>query len=92
MSGEFDSFLKWYTRTIDAKSAEYLERKKYWTEALAVGSQSWIQKMKGRIGSNRLRALDVEEKITKASSAAYREAGKRTKQLVRETPAPYALY
>jgi putative transposase len=94
MSGETDSFLKWYKKTTDAKSDEYMERKKYWTEALAVGSQAWIQKMKGRVGSNRLSAVEDVEDMARSKKPAipYSHKKSRSKRLLRENPAPYSLY
>ena len=93
MQGESENFQKWYTRTINAKSDEYMERHKYWTEALAVGSKDWILKMKGKVGSNRLRALDVEEKTPgKGTGNIYLKSKKRTRKLIRENTTPYALY
>lgn len=63
MSGNEDEFMEWYISTINAKSEYYMERQKHWTEALAVGNKSWIDKIKGKIGKKRLRIVNMENKF-----------------------------
>jgi putative transposase len=94
MAGEHVKFLEWYGRTIDSKSKEYMQRQKYWTEALAVGSQAWIQGMKGKIGINRLRIVheeDMKQSGKKIDIFYSRKESPQTNS-VSEDDATYALY
>lgn len=94
MEGEGDRFLKWYLQTIDSKSKQYMERQKYWTEALAVGSQEWIESLKCKIGTKRLRIVNEEEakQSKKADAGLYSQEKTRKHHVVHENAAPYALY
>ena len=87
MTGEEDKFQQWYMKTINAKSKMYLERQKYWTEALAVGDENWINKIKGKIGKKRLRIVTHKnaEKRNYPSSTS-------TKYSAREKEATYVIY
>jgi hypothetical protein len=71
-----------------------MERQKYWTEALAVGSQEWIEGMKGKIGTKRLRIVNEEEvkQSKKTDKVLYSQEKSRKHYVVHENEAPYALY
>ena len=89
MIGREKDFLKWYLRTIEAKTDAYLERQAYWTEALAVGEEQWVVGIKGSIGKNRLKIV----KIAKSDGFKYRQAVPGVSYLeLREVLSPYALY
>lgn len=89
MSGNEDAFLKWYTNTINSKSEYYMERQRYWTEALAVGDKSWIEKIKGKIGKKRFRVISSEVKNKKTS---YSYSPSSEVPSVNEEKAPYVIY
>ena len=55
-----------------------MERQKYWTEAIAVGSQEWIEGMKGKIGTTRLRI--VNEAVVKQSKKQIKVYTRRKKR------------
>lgn len=93
MADEHDRFLEWYCLTIDSKSKQYMDRQKYWTEALAVGSQGWIQEMKGKIGINRLRSVHEEEfKQFGEKTGIYSQKEPSESMRVNDDDAIYALY
>lgn len=93
MQGETVNFRNWYTKTINAKSDEYMERRRYWTEALAVGSEGWIRKIKGKIGSKRLKTVNLEEATSrKKHGTTYGDAANRPARALREDHSPYAIY
>ena len=85
MTGNEEHFMKWYINTINAKSECYMMRQKHWTEALAVGSESWIYEIKGRIGKKRLKIVDPEKAVqyNQITSTGYS---------IRDKDAPYVLY
>ena len=85
MSGDQETFLNWYMNTINAKSEYYLTRQKLWTEALAVGSESWIDKIKGRVGKKRLKIIKPEKSVQYNNTTS---GGLK----ISENDAPYVLY
>lgn len=89
MVGEEENFLEWYMNTINAKSESYMERQKHWTEALAVGDESWIEKIKGKIGKKRLRIIKLESGKAKT---LYSQTPLSEPPSFNEERAPYVLY
>ena len=89
MAGEEDSFLEWYMNTINAKSEYYMERQKHWTEALAVGDESWIEKIKGKIGKKRFKIIQSKSDKKKI---LYTQPPSLQSPSVNEERAPYVLY
>lgn len=87
MSGEDDRFLDWYNKTINAKSEDYLRRSAYWTEALAVGSEGWIERIRGRIGYKRLKVVKAGKTENKYQEPPQTDLP----QSIQEDASPYLL-
>ena len=60
-----EHFRNWYHATLNMHSAEYMERESYWTEAAAVGSRDWVERLTGKLPSSSYElkpaAIDVGE-------------------------------
>ena len=54
-------FKVWYKKTINSKSEFYMDRQGYWTEAAAVGSWDWIEKVAPKIGIKRRTKVEMIE-------------------------------
>ena len=58
MANDKERFFEWYNSTIDARAEANKERQPHWSEALAVGGESWISRIRGKVGDRRMRILD----------------------------------
>lgn len=47
-----EEFRDWYRATLNLYSRKPMEREPYWTEAAAVGSREWAERLTGRLPSN----------------------------------------
>ena len=54
-------FKVWYKKTINAKAELYMDRQPYWTEAAAVGSWEWLEKVSPKIGIKRRTKVEMIE-------------------------------
>lgn len=89
MSEEKESFLKWYSNTIEAKATRFLEREPKWSEALAVGSSDWIDQIKGKLGKKRLHITDTRKDQKKEFRYSIPES---STYFLNEKPSQYAIY
>ena len=67
-----------------------MERRRYWTEALAVGSETWIDRIKGKVGKKRIRVIDTHD-FGSGNSNLYTEKADAESEFVREEKAPFVI-
>jgi REP-associated tyrosine transposase len=91
MSTDKERFLKWYNLTIDSKAKSNMERQRYWTESLAVGSEEWIDKIKRKIGKTRIIVIDTKH-FKEHKDIVYPEMSQSVPEVACEQHVSYALY
>jgi len=83
-------FFEWYNLTINNKSDRYSHRESCWSEALAIGSKSWVEKLKGKIGKRRL--IVISDKITDKKMVKYTTDELQDNFSLNEEVARYSVY
>ena len=83
-------FFDWYNLTINNKSKQYLSRESCWSEALAVGSKSWIEELKGKIGKRRLKVKSDTTTVKK--KVKYKTDELEEEFALEEASAQYSIY
>lgn len=89
MANDKERFFEWYNSTIDAKAEANKERQPHWSEALAVGGESWIRGIRGKVGDRRMRILSNAKNEKEIS---YPIGLQPISQSVNERQATYVLH
>jgi len=82
-----DQFREWYGNTIDggAGGAYCREREPHWTEASAVGSKQWIEKLGGRLPQNSYAIESVSEGVGEAPGTYVLRTSRRRRESLLST-------
>lgn len=89
MEGQQEKFLNWYNKTIESKADFYMQRQPHWTESLAVGSEEWINRLKGKIVKKRYSIVNTQKDTQKNHEYKIPEPPNHS---ISEKKSQYAIY
>ena len=86
-----ERFFDWYNRTIETEAINHMKRQRFWSEALAVGSEAWINRIKGKIGKKRMLIVDTRGEKVKVP-VSYTQKSEVDVSSLREEESSFAIF